>query len=40
MFLQLRGWTTSAATPPGTPRRPDADRAVLADIAERLGVLA
>lgn len=39
-FLQLRGWTTSDAAPPGTPRRPDADRAVLADIADRLGVLA
>ena len=28
--------STSDATPPGAPRRPDSDRAVLADIAERL----
>jgi dihydrodipicolinate synthase/N-acetylneuraminate lyase len=40
MFLELRGWATSDRTPPGAPRRPDSDRAVLADIAERLGVLA
>ena len=40
MFLQLRGWAASDATPSGVPRRPDSDRAVLADIAERLGVLA
>ena len=26
--------------PPGVPRRPESDRAVLRDIAERLGVLA
>lgn len=37
MFFQLRGWATSDATPPGVPRRPDSDRAVLADIVERLG---
>jgi dihydrodipicolinate synthase/N-acetylneuraminate lyase len=40
MFLELRGWAASDVTPPGVPRRPDSDRAVLADIAERLGVLA
>jgi dihydrodipicolinate synthase/N-acetylneuraminate lyase len=40
MFFQLRGWAASDATPAGAPRRPAADRAVLADIAERLGVLA
>ncbi len=40
IFLQLRGWAASDVTPPGVPRRPAADRAVLADIAERLGVLA
>ena len=39
MFLQLRGWIGSDATPPGVPRRPDSDRTVLADIADRLGSL-
>jgi hypothetical protein len=36
MFLELRGWAACDATPPGVPRRPASDRAVLADIAERL----
>lgn len=36
MFLELRGWASSDATPPGVPRRPDSDRALLADILERL----
>jgi dihydrodipicolinate synthase/N-acetylneuraminate lyase len=36
MFLELRGWATSSTTPAGVPQRPDADRAVLADILERL----
>jgi len=40
MFLELRGWSASDLTPPGVPRRPASDREVLADIAERLGVLA
>ena len=40
MFLELRGWAASDMTPPGVPRRPEGDRAVLADIAERLGVRA
>jgi hypothetical protein len=39
MFLELRGWAASDVTPPGAPRRPDADRDVLRDIAGRLGVL-
>ena len=39
MFLQLRGWIDSDATPEGAPRRPDSDRAVLADIADRLEVM-
>ena len=39
MFLQLRGWAESDNVPPDAPRRPDSDRAVLRDIAERLGVL-
>lgn len=39
MFLQLRGWIDSDATPEGAPRRPDSDRAVLADIVDRLEVM-
>ncbi len=39
MFLQLRGWAESDRVPTGAPRRPESDRAVLRDIAERLGVL-
>ena len=39
MFLVLRGWATADAVPDGVPRRPAADRAVLADIAERLQAL-
>jgi dihydrodipicolinate synthase/N-acetylneuraminate lyase len=40
MFLELRGWAASDHTPAGVPRRPASDRALLADVAERLGVLA
>jgi dihydrodipicolinate synthase/N-acetylneuraminate lyase len=36
MVFELRGWASSDATPDGVPHRPDADRAVLADIVERL----
>ena len=36
MFFELRGWASSDATPPGVPRRPASDRALLADILERL----
>ena len=36
MFFELRGWAASDRTPPGAPRRPDSDRAVLADILDRL----
>lgn len=39
MFLNLRGWITSDTPHPQGDRRPDSDRAVLRDIAERLGVL-
>ena len=39
MFFELRGWASSDATPPGVPRRPDSDRAVLADIARQLDAL-
>jgi dihydrodipicolinate synthase/N-acetylneuraminate lyase len=35
-FLELRGWASSDRTPEGVPRRPDADRDVLADIAARV----
>jgi len=36
MFLELRGWASSSEVPDGVPRRPDSDRAVLADIAARV----
>ena len=36
MLFELRGWASSDATPPGAPRRPPADRAVLAAIVEQL----
>jgi dihydrodipicolinate synthase/N-acetylneuraminate lyase len=36
MFLEMRGWAQGDATPPGTPRRPESDRSVLADILDRL----
>ncbi len=39
MFLQLRGWVESDNVPADATRRRDSDRAVLRDIAERLGVL-
>jgi len=39
-FMQLRGWASGDAVPAGAPLRPASDRAVLADIAESLGVLA
>ena len=39
MFLELRGWASSSRVPDGAPTRPEADRDVLRDIAERLGVL-
>jgi dihydrodipicolinate synthase/N-acetylneuraminate lyase len=38
-FLELRGWAESDNVPAGAPRRPAADRDVLRDIGERLGVL-
>jgi dihydrodipicolinate synthase/N-acetylneuraminate lyase len=40
MFLEMRGWAASDATPPGAPRRPGSDRYVLADVAARLDALA
>jgi hypothetical protein len=36
MVLHLRGWAATDRTPEGAPRRPESDRAVLADIVERL----
>jgi len=39
MFFELRGWASTDRTPPDVPRRPEADRAVLADIATRLDAL-
>jgi dihydrodipicolinate synthase/N-acetylneuraminate lyase len=40
LFLQLRGWAGSDATPSGAPRRPDWERELLVDIAAALRVLA
>jgi dihydrodipicolinate synthase/N-acetylneuraminate lyase len=39
IWFRLRGWCASDATPAGAPRRPESDRAVLANIAERLDTL-
>jgi len=36
IVLELMGWASSDATPPGVPRRSDSERALLADIVERL----
>jgi dihydrodipicolinate synthase/N-acetylneuraminate lyase len=38
-FLHLRGWIASDRTHPGSPERPAADRAVLEELARRLGIL-
>ena len=40
MALHLRGWASSDHVPAGVPRRPDTDRAVLAQILDRLEDLA
>jgi dihydrodipicolinate synthase/N-acetylneuraminate lyase len=39
LFLHLRGWIGSDRSHPRSPTRPDGDRAVLRDVAARLGVL-
>jgi hypothetical protein len=39
MAFVLRGWAESDEVPEGAPRRPEADRAILADILERLEAL-
>jgi len=36
MFFELRGWASSSNTPSAAPQRPESDRAVLADILDRL----
>jgi dihydrodipicolinate synthase/N-acetylneuraminate lyase len=36
MWFELRGWATCDATPPGVPRRPDADGDVLETLLTRL----
>jgi dihydrodipicolinate synthase/N-acetylneuraminate lyase len=36
MVFELRGWASSDVTPAGVPRRPASDRAVLAELVERL----
>jgi len=36
IFFELRGWASSDLTPPGVPRRPTSDRALLQDVLERL----
>ncbi len=40
LFLQLRGWAGSDATPEGAPRRPAWERELLVDIAAAMQVLA
>lgn len=40
MFLKLRGWIGCDDTHPHSATRPESDRAILRDIAERLGMLA
>ncbi len=39
MWFELRSWASSSVTPSGVPQRPESDRAVLADIVERLDAL-
>ena len=38
MFLKLRGWIGCDHTHPQSATRPDSDRFILQDIAERMGV--
>jgi len=38
-FMELRGWVTNSLMPVGAINRPDADVAVLSEIARRLGVM-
>ena len=39
MFLELRGWIGSSAVFPGAPVRPESDREVLREIAQRVATL-
>ena len=36
MWFELRGWAQCDGTPASVPQRPESDRAVLADILERV----
>jgi len=38
MFLQLRGWIATDKTHPGSPTRPASDRAILSELAQRMGI--
>jgi dihydrodipicolinate synthase/N-acetylneuraminate lyase len=38
LFLQMRGWIASDATPDGVPRRPPGEDALLRECGERLGL--
>jgi hypothetical protein len=38
LFLRQRGWISSDATPPGVPRRPFWEQALLSECGERLGL--
>ena len=38
LFLRLRGWISSDATPAGVPRRPSREQALLSECGERLGL--
>ena len=40
MWLKLRGWIAADAVAPGAPTRPEADGAVLRELAAELGLLA
>lgn len=40
MWLRLRGWIDHDGVPDGAARRPESDRGLLAELAERLGVRA
>jgi dihydrodipicolinate synthase/N-acetylneuraminate lyase len=38
LFLRMRGWISSDATPEGVPRRPEFEEAILRQCGERLGL--
>jgi hypothetical protein len=39
-FLKIRGWISTNRTHPESPKRPDTDIPILAELVERLGILA